>query len=204
MLSSALSRKNLRQPALKRKMRKVVLRLSPVAFITLLLVFPLTFPPGKPISANGTTRPVVKNHRVGPYEFQVGILPGSPKVGNLHLSILIKDAETGTPVTDATVTLTATGPEGATNVGPALAVNTPQNPQFYDVDMSLDVEGSWTVTLETKSGLGSANVALPLQVTKPGGFSLIPLLVGVGIFLALGFWAWDRIRLRRRRRSQPT
>ena len=38
------------------------------------------------VHANGGTRPVVKNERVGPYELEVGILPGSPRVGNLHLS----------------------------------------------------------------------------------------------------------------------
>ena len=95
------------------------------------------------VHANGGTRPVVKNERVGPYELEVGILPGSPRVGNLHLSILVKDAGSGVLLTDATVMVAAEGPIDATIAGPVRAVNTPQRPEFYDADITLDMVGSW-------------------------------------------------------------
>ncbi len=69
-------------------------------------------------SANGASRKVVSNALVGPYELQVGILPGSPKVGNLHLSIQLKDATDGSNITDAIIMVMATGPSGATTVSP--------------------------------------------------------------------------------------
>lgn len=152
------------------------------------------------VSANGGTRLVVKNERVGPYELQVGILPGRPKVGNLHLSILVKDSEAGVTITDAIVMVTVVGPEGATNVGLVQATNTPQNPQFYDVDILLDTEGSWTLTLETDSHLGKASLDAPLEVTASGGFNLVWVAGGAVVVISLSFWAWDRIRSRRRQR----
>ena len=152
----------------------------------------------KPVSANGATRAVVQNARAGPYQLQVGILPGNPKVGSLHLSILVQDAEEGTAITDATVVVMATGPTGAANVGPVPAVNTPQNPQFYEVDIPLDTVGSWTLTLETNSRLGEARLDVSLEVTEADGFNLVWPAAGAVVVLALAFWTWNRSRRRRR------
>ena len=184
-------------------MSRNVLRIPAVICIALMVAAATIIPSGlNSVSANGATRSVVKNARVGPYELQVGILPGNPKVGNLHLSILVKDAEVGAPITDAIIMVMATGPAGATDVSPVQATNTPQGPQFYDVDLPLDMEGSWTLTLETNSSLGKANLEFPLEVTKTRGFNPLFPIAGAVAFLALTVWAWNRIHSRRRRHRQ--
>ena len=183
-------------------MKRDVLRLLSFAFVALLLAVVLLcgFSMNS-AQANGGTRPVVQNARVGPYELQVGIFPGRPKVGNLHLSILVKDAESESLVTDATVMVAARGPEGAADVSPVQATNTPQRPQFYDVDIRLDMEGSWTLTLEADSHLGQASLDVPLEVTASADLSLVlPLLAGGLAVLVLVVWVRDRIRARRRPR----
>lgn len=152
--------------------------------------------------ANGTTRPVVKNERVGPYDLEVGILPGTPRVGNLHFSILVNDAEAGEPITDALVTIAATGPPDSTGVGPVRALTTIQSPQFYEADVSLDMEGLWTFTLEVVAEPGEASLELPMEVSKPGGFSVAFVAAVAVALLALSIWTWDRVRRRRRRRRQ--
>lgn len=144
--------------------------------------------------ANGGTRPMVTNATIGPYKMQVGIFPGKPRVGNLHLSIMVENAAGGTPLTAATVFVSLAGPAGATNVGPVPAANTPQNPQFYDVDMPLDMVGSWTLTLETNSNLGKASLDVPLEVAEPEGFDLILLLAGSVAILALVLWIRGRVK----------
>ena len=144
--------------------------------------------------ANGGTRPVVKNETVGPYKLQVGIFPGKPRVGNLHLSIMVADAAGGQPLTGATVLVTLAGPAGATGVGPVPAVNASQNPQFYDVDIPLDMVGSWTLTLEADSHLGKASLDVPLEVTEPEGFDLILLLAGAVTIQAIVLWIRGRVR----------
>jgi len=138
--------------------------------------------------ANGGTRPVVTNKTVGPYKLQVGIFPSKPSVGNLHLSIIVEDAARGQPLADATVFVSLAGPAGPTNVGPMPANNTPQNPQFYDVNMPLDMIGNWTLTLETNSNLGQASLDVPLEVAEPEGFDLILLLTGGVVILAIALW----------------
>lgn len=169
---------------------------APVLAVLLMVLSGLT-----PASANGGTKPVVKNARVGPYEMQVGIFPGNPKVGNLHLSILVNDAEAGESITDATIMVMAAGPAGTAVAGPVQATNTPQAPQFYDADIELTVEGDWTLTLETDSRLGKASLEIPLRVTPPPGFNLVYLLAGAVVVIALALWAWGPISARWKRRG---
>ncbi|MCE2404837.1 MAG: hypothetical protein J4F43_06740 [Dehalococcoidia bacterium] len=152
------------------------------------------------VHANGATRELVKSERAGPYELRVGILPGIPRVGNLHLSIQVRDAAQGTILTGGAVTVTATGPEGSTAVGPVAAVASLESPQFYDVDVPLDTIGRWNFTLQVEAELGNAALDVPLDVSEAEGFNLIFLLALAIAFLALAIWTWDRVRGRRRRR----
>ncbi len=154
------------------------------------------------VHANGATRELVKSERAGPYELRVGILPGTPRVGNLHLSIQIKDAAQGTILTGGAVTVAATGPEGSTAVGPVAAVASLESPQFYDVDVPLDAIGRWNFTLQVEAELGTAALDVPLDVSEAEGFNLIFLLALAIAFLALAIWTWDRVRGRRRRRRR--
>ena len=140
---------------------------------------------------------MVQDARAGPYQLQVGILPGSPKVGNLHLSIIVQDAQDETIITDAVVLVSARGPVGATEVAQVQAVNTPLSPQSYEVDIPLDTVGSWIVTLETDGRLGQASLDLPFEVTEPDGLPVAWLAAGVVAVLVLGVWTWRRVRRRR-------
>ncbi len=176
-------------------------RATAIVLISVVLLGALAYVQGIAF-ANGNTRPVVKNERVGPYDLQVGILPGTPRVGNLHFSILVNNAENGEPITDALVMVAANGPLNATSVGPVQALNTPRNPRFYDVDVPLDMEGSWTFTLEVVTELGEASLELPLEVSRPGGFSVAFVAAVAIALLAVSIWTWDRVRRRRRRRRQ--
>ena len=170
-----------------------------VALVALGLLLGLGVGP-RTADANGATVPVVRNERAGPYELEVGILHGSPRVGTLHLSILVQDAQSGGLITDAVVTVRAEGPAGATGVGPLLTASSRDAPQFYDVDIPLDLKGDWTLFLDVRSTLGHEQLELPLRVTKAGGVSLAFLLtVGVALLAAL-FWASTLLRRRGRRR----
>ena len=59
----------------------------------------------------------------GPYLLRVGVLPGDPTLGPLHVSILIQDATGETAVDDATVSVAATGPGAPSQTE---AVNSPR------------------------------------------------------------------------------
>ena len=150
--------------------------------------------------ANGGSRPLVTNAISGPYELQIGIFPGDPKVGNLHVSIQVNAADGGAPVTDATVLVSASGPPGAADMPPVQAVNMPQSPQFYETDLPLDAVGSWTLTVETESGLGPAGLEIPFQVTEPDGIDIIFVIAGGVALIALSLWILERIGKRQKRK----
>ena len=175
----------------------MIFRLSVAVFLVLAFgTLPAAFTGVSPVLANGATWAVVQDARAGPYQLQVGILPGSPKVGNLHLSIIVQDAENERFITDAIVLIAAKGPVGAADVAPVQAVNSPLSPQSYEVDIPLDTAGSWTVTLETDGRLGNASLDLPLEVTEPDGLPVAWLAAGVVAVVALVVWTWRRVRRR--------
>ena len=128
----------------------------------------------------------------------MGVLPGSPKVGNLHLSILIQAAEGDEIISDGKITVMATGPEPGMVAGPVEAENTPLNPQVYSADITMTDLGTWSMTLETVSSLGEATLVVPLQVTEPGGFNLLFVLVIGTVVVAIVAFAWSQIQQRRR------
>ena len=150
--------------------------------------------------ANGGSRPLVTDAISGRYELQIGIFPGDPKVGNLHVSIQVNAAEGGAPVTDATVMVSASGPVGAANVPPVQAVNMPQSPQFYETDLPLDTVGSWTLKVETQSDLGPASLDVPFQVTEPDGIDIIFVIAGGVALIAFSLWVLERIGKRQKRK----
>ena len=150
------------------------------------------------VSANGATRLIVNDVKEGPYLFWVGVLPGSPKVGNLHLSILIQSAESEEIISDGQMIIQATGPEFGMTAGPVRATNSPLNPQVFDADITLTALGAWTITLETVSELGEATLVMPLQVTEAGGFNLLIVVVIVGLVVAIGSLGWSQMQQRKR------
>lgn len=150
------------------------------------------------VSANGATRLIVNDVKEGPYIFRVGILPGSPKVGNLHLSVLIQSADGGDIIDDARMTIQATGPEPEMTAGPVQATNTPLNPQVFDANITLTALGTWSMTLETASELGEATLVVPLQVTEAEGFNLLIVVVIVVVVLAIAALVWSQMKQRKR------
>ena len=182
---------------------------------------------GDAVFANGATRLIVKDAEVGPYIIRVGILPGSPKVGLLHLSILVQDAAGAVAVTDATVLMTATSLElrsiecrfyrassttsgSLDGVGPGggtvqvQAFNTPQSPQLYEGNVPLDALGSWILTLDMDGPLGRGSLDVPLRVTESGGFNLLFVIIGAAAVLIVVSLVWSQRQRSRRSNSKPT
>lgn len=166
----------------------------------LLVISTVVATPYRPdwVSANGATRLIVDDVKEGPYIFRVGILPGSPKVGNLHLSVLIQSADGDDIIEDGRMIIQATGPEPGMTAGPVQATNAPLNPQVFGADLTLTALGTWTMTIETVSELGEATLVVPLQVTETGGFNLLIVAVIVVVVLAIAALIWSQIQQRKR------
>ena len=87
--------------------KKIWALLSTVVLILTAVASPISPPE---VSANGGTRLIVNDERVGPYKFRLGILPGSPKIGNLHISVLVQAAESDDAIQDGQIVVHSTGP----------------------------------------------------------------------------------------------
>lgn len=149
-------------------------------------------------SANGAVRLVVIDETAGPYLVRVGVLPGAPTLGPLHLSIRLLEAEGGATVADATVSVAISGP-GAP--GRTEAANSPQNPELYEGNLWLDALGQWSVTLDIDSPRGQATHAFGIRAAADRGFNLVwVVLLPLAAALLAGSLAWSA-RQRRRRRS---
>ena len=150
-------------------------------------------------SANGSVRLVVSDEVAGPYLLRVGVLPGDPTLGPLHVSIVIQDAAGEVAVEDATVSVEATGPGGASSTE---AVNSPQEPHLYEGNLYLDALGDWSVTMDIDSALGQASHTFIVRARAEGGFNLMYVIVAVAAVLVVASLVWSQLQRRRRLRSE--
>ena len=150
---------------------------------------------GGTASANGAVRLVVIDEVAGPYLLRVGVLPGDPTLGPLHVSILVQDATGETAVDDATVSVAASGPGAPSQTE---AVNSPQSPQLYEGNLWLDTLGQWSVTLDIESSLGRGSHTFVVRAREEGGFNLMFVIAAAAAVLVVGSLVWSQLQRRRR------
>ena len=150
---------------------------------------------GGTASANGAVRLVVIDEVAGPFLLRVGVLPGDPIIGPLHVSTLIQDASGDTAVDDATVRVSVSGPGTASQTD---AVNSSQNPQLYEGNLLLDSLGQWSVTLDIESPLGRASHTFSIRAAAEGGFNLMFVIVAAAVVLIVGSLVLSQLQRRRR------
>ncbi len=167
-----------------------------LAFLTLLTALTLAAAwSGGAASANGAVRLVVVDEVAGPFLLRVGILPADPILGPLHVSVLIQDAQGETAVDDATVRISTTGP-GATSQ--AEAPNSPQDPQLYEGNLTLDALGEWSVTVDIESPLGQGSHTFVVQAKTESGFNLMFVIAAAAAVLVVGSLVVSQLQRRRR------
>jgi len=143
-------------------------------------------------SANGRAL-LVSSQEQGPYRIDVSILPGQAVVANTHVSIRVLSLANGDPITEATVTISAIGPEGSSPLGPIPAPND-FTPQFFETDVPFDLPGEWDMTVAVVSGLGDADVVVPMNVKQGGGSINWILMAALAVVIVtVGVWTWDRV-----------
>ena len=172
-------------------------RLSVIVIVLLVLLVTGAFGLA-PVAANGRAT-LVSSQEQGPYLVEVSILPGRAVVNNTHLSVRVLSLSSNEVLTEATVSVTATGPETAADIGP-LAADNNVLPEFFETTLPFNAPGDWQVSISVDAALGEATVQVPMNVRAGGQINLILVAAGAVAVLALGIWTYDRIRGRRRRR----
>lgn len=131
------------------------------------------------VNANGDSVEIFRE-RSGPYEVVLGVLPQQPTVGTIHLTITPIDAQTSEPVKNSQITIVAYDPSGK----PAYkvrALNTPNNPTYYDANLTVPKPGIWILKLSIENELlGNITINAPLTVERQ---SIPPSPWGTAIWL---------------------
>ena len=127
--------------------------------------------------------------------------PARPKVGNLHLSILVRDMDSGNSITDAQVQAAAVGPRRIDGLRSGASLEHTVYAPVLRGRHSLGRCRAWILTLDVDGGLGRESISLPIEVTEGSGFSLA-FIAALGIaFLALAVWLTGLVRKKGRRKQ---
>ena len=147
-------------------------------------------------SANGSVKLVVSGEVAGPYVLTVGVLPGDPIAGPLHVSIRLQnDDEDQSPVEDASVGVAVSGPGTPDRTE---AVSSPQDPSLYEGNLLLDALGDWVVTLDIDSPAGQATHSFNVRARDESGFNLMFVIAAAAAVLVVASLVWSQLQRRRR------
>lgn len=158
---------------------------------------------GHSVEANGQTVPILETTQ-GLYRVEVRISPATPRVGSLHMVIVLRTLENRQPVNDATVRVRALGPTSESlSVGPVDTYTVPPTFNWYDLNMTLPQEGEWGFTVDITENDQMTRVEFPLMVVSGSiNWGIIIVLISAIPFLMAIAWYFRqsaRSRLSRRR-----
>lgn len=144
------------------------------------------------------------------YRVVVRILPRVPAVGQINFNVVPTSAGDGSPVRNATITLTAHDAEDIPTYQ-VRALNTPFSQEEYVGNLVLRAEGPWSIHVEVVTEELGTEVFVARISVAPAAVDASPeagwlmVLVMVAFVLGGGFvWLSSRRALARRARSRPT
>ena len=142
-----------------------------------------------PASANGQTVSILDTIE-GPYRVQVRVSPPTPRVGSLHMSVVLESQDDLLPVNDASVWVRAVGPApDSLLVGPVNAEPTTALLNWYDLNIALPEEGEWTFEVDIARGEDSTIVEFPVLVSSGSvNWGVVVVFIAALPLLASAVW----------------
>ena len=165
------------QHLVARSARLVVLSLS---------VIVATLAPLTEVSANGPhIRPEeLFSGSVGPYTIRVEAIP---IVGPVHMTVVVFDAVSHFPVSDATIKVTGRGSESGIQAGPVLGTYIARS-QTYTMTVPAEEPGDWVFTMVVTSTLGEEVLDMPVVLVR-GESGVGWTVIGTAVVL-IGLLLW--------------
>ena len=180
------------QHLVARSARLVVLSLS---------VIVATLAPLTEVSANSPhIRPEeLFSGSVGPYTIRVEAIP---IVGPVHMTVVVFDAVSHFPVSDATIKVTGRGSESGIQAGPVLGTYIARS-QTYTMTVPAEEPGDWVFTMVVTSTLGEE--VLDMSVVLARGESGVGwTVIGTAVVLiGLLLWFAGRALRKGKQRMSP-
>ena len=180
------------QHLVARSARLVVLSLS---------VIVATLAPLTEVSANGPhIRPEeLFSGSVGPYTMRVEAIP---IVGPVHMTVVVFDAVSHFPVSDATIKVTGRGSESGIQAGPVLGTYIARS-QTYTMTVPAEEPGDWVFTMVVTSTLGEEVLDMPVVLVRGEsgvGWTVIGMAV---VLIGLLLWFAGRALRKGKQRMSP-
>ena len=180
------------QHLVARSARLVVLSLS---------VIVATLAPLTEVSANGPhIRPEeIFSGSVGPYTIRVEAIP---IVGPVHMTVVVFDAVSHFPVSDATIKVTGRGSESGIQAGPVLGTYIARS-QTYTMTVPAEEPGDWVFTMVVTSTLGEEVLDMPVVLAR-GESGVGWTVIGTAVVLiGLLLWFAGRALRKGKQRMSP-
>ena len=180
------------QHLVARSARLVVLSLS---------VIVATLAPLTEVSANGPhIRPEeLFSGSVGPYTIRVEAIP---IVGPVHMTVVVFDAVSHFPVSDATIKVTGRGSESGIQAGPVLGTYVARS-QTYTMTVPAEEPGDWVFTMVVTSTLGEEVLDMPVVLVR-GESGVGWTVIGTAVVLiGLLLWFAGRALRKGKQRMSP-
>ena len=180
------------QHLVARSARLVVLSLS---------VIVATLAPLTEVSANGPhIRPEeFFSGSVGPYTIRVEAIP---IVGPVHMTVVVFDAVSHFPVSDATIKVTGRGSESGIQAGPVLGTYIARS-QTYTMTVPAEEPGDWVFTMVVTSTLGEEVLDMPVVLVR-GESGVGWTVIGTAVVLiGLLLWFAGRALRKGKQRMSP-
>jgi len=157
------------------------------------------------LEANGAVREYQKN-LAGHYEIGIGTVPYSPSPGIVHFAVYVEDRDSKLRYSNAEVLLTGVGPvtdgKSRADIEPTSMNNAVLDPTSYEVNVPLNQEGVWTITIEVSAEKGSAESVFEIEVQETDPVvPTLTLLTLIGFLIILGMSARAWVKEYRKRRS---
>ena len=180
------------QHLVARSARLVVLSLS---------VIVATLAPLTEVSANGPhIRPEeLFSGSVGPYTIRVEAIP---IVGPVHMTVVVFDAVSHFPVSDATIKVTGRVSESGIQAGPVLGTYIARS-QTYTMTVPAEEPGDWVFTMVVTSTLGEEVLDMPVVLVRGEsgvGWTVIGMAV---VLIGLLLWFAGRALRKGKQRMSP-
>ena len=177
--------------------------------VPVILAFAVLLSPGI-AEGQGRDEPVeILDETQDNYRVVVRILPRVPAVGQINFNVVPTFAADGSPVRNATITLTANDAEDIPTYQ-VRALNTPTTQEEYVGNLVLRAEGPWSIHVEVETEELGTEVFVSRLWVAPAAVGATPeagwlmVLVMVAFFAGGGFiWLSSRRALARRASSQP-
>ena len=157
------------------------------------------------VEANGAVREYQKNLSEH-YEIGLGTVPYSPSPGIVHFAAYVENRDTKVRYLNAEVFLTGFGPVMDGQPREVVEIismdNTVLDPTSYEVNVPLNQEGLWTITVMVSTEKRLVESVFEIEVRKTDAVvPMVTLLALIGFMIILGLSARAWVKEYRRKRA---